>query len=98
TRNIFPAHGEREAMFQGVTQQDRTARGRRTFYNADLRVSRNVGVLEVGLNDPGPLRVRVDDVVNATVVLHWRGLCLKLGRTNVPTRHERQGMGPIGIS
>src|ERR1035437_3028676 len=97
TRNVFPAHGEREAVFEGMTQQYLTAVGRRALHGTDLRVGGHTTVLIVGLDDPGPLRIRVDDRVHAAVVLHRGGTRLKLCLTQISHSHERQAMGPIGI-
>src|SRR5208282_4424726 len=74
--DVFPAPREREAMFEGVTQQDCLALRRIPVGDAGAQVGRNVGVLKVGLNDPRPLRERVDDVVNTAVVLHRCGQSL----------------------
>ncbi len=84
-------------FLEGATQQYRAAIGRRALHDADLRVGRHIGVLPVRLDDPSPLCVRVNHVVNTAVVLHWCGRGLISCLSVIPTPHECQAMGPIGI-
>ncbi len=95
--DIFSARRDREAVLEGAAHQDRTSPRRRPVHNADIYVGGDVSVLKIGLNDPSPLRVRVDDVVNTAGVLNRRdqGCEGRLG-IGVPARHEGQRMRPLG--
>lgn len=96
-RDVLPAPGEREAATERATQQYRTTVSRRSLRDPNLQVGRYVGVLPIGLDDPGPFRVGVNHVVNTAVVLHWCGCGLIGCLPIVSTRNEGQAMGTIGI-
>src|SRR5579859_3372474 len=49
TRDIFPAHWQREPVLKGVTRQHRAARRGCALHDADLLVGGHIGVLKVGL-------------------------------------------------
>ena len=84
--DVFPAPREREAMFEGATNQYRSAPRLCPVGDADTRVGRNVSELKVRLNNPSPLGECVDNVVNATVVLDRCGSSLKGCFIVIPTR------------
>src|SRR5579871_2401034 len=84
-------------MLKRVTREDRAAFCRSAVGDPDLGIGGNVGVLEVGLDDPRALRVSVDDVVDRAVVLHRSRERLERGLTQVSARNKRDGVGTVGI-
>src|SRR5664279_3499174 len=96
--DVLKAGGEREAVFESPAHQDRGRIGRCLLYNADTRVGWNIGVLPVGLDDPGRFVERVQHGVHRAVVLHRRGQTLKLRLRQVSHAYECQTVGSAGIS
>src|ERR1035441_5611205 len=94
--DVLKTERKREAVLERTTHQYRTAVGRCALDDADLQVRRHIGILPVRLDNPGSLGVGVNDIVNAAVVLHRRGIGLEGGFAIVPAPYERKAMGPIG--
>src|SRR5664280_2776359 len=93
TREKFHARRKREAALKGVASVDRAAGCGCTRGHADLRVGRQLAVLEVRRNDPWALGVRIDHRVHIAVVLHRGRYGLENGLREVPhpVVHERVG-------
>src|ERR1017187_5554218 len=95
TRKIFPAHRKREAALECVADTQRTASCGCGLGDAYLQVGRQFAELEVRLNDPWALGVRIDHRVHITVVLHRRSCRLIGGLPGIPHPVVRQTMGSL---
>src|ERR1035437_467296 len=92
TRKIFPAHRKGETSLECVADIQRAASCGCALGDAYLQVGRQVAVLEVRLNDPWALGVRIDHRVHIAVVLHRRSCRLIGGLPGVPHPVVRQTM------
>src|SRR5712675_1193953 len=66
--DVFNSRSQRKSAFEVVCSQERSPFGAGALGYADLRVSRHIGVLEVGLNNPTSFAVRIEQVVDLGVI------------------------------
>src|SRR5437868_1433754 len=66
--NVFDSGGQRKPTLEVVGGQERSSFGAGALGDADLRVGRHIGVLEVGLNHPISFAVGIEQVVDLGII------------------------------
>src|SRR6516162_6500504 len=95
--DVFPASSDAEALLQDAGRKNGAAPGGCAGGEALSWIGGNVAVLKVRLNDPGALRIRVNQGIHRAVVLN-RGLQAgPVGCSQVSHPLERQAMRAVSV-
>ena len=95
---VFRPAREGEMVGEGVARQDGAPVGRGALGDAEPLVAADIGELKVGRDDPGTVRVGIDEVEDARIVLQQRrGVGVHAGAADVSTRVEGDGLRVVEL-